>query len=231
MPNATGAALVFEREFLPLRGKLLEVAASLDRIAGRREPGRSAERPTPPQPGSPLFRTDGRPDRANSNDLLPSLRSQLADLTMRFFDPHIHIASRNTDDLELMAKMGCVVVGEPAFWMGFDRSGVNSFHDYFRQLTEWEPKRGGRYRHPALLLARHQRQGGRERRLLPRGDRPDSRVPRRPDVLGIGEIGLNKNTSNEVATPGSPDRLWRCRPTNRCCSTPRTWKTNTRERG
>jgi hypothetical protein len=33
MPNATSAALVFEREFLPLRGKLLEVAASLDRIA------------------------------------------------------------------------------------------------------------------------------------------------------------------------------------------------------
>ena len=34
MPNATSAALVFEREFLPLRGKLLEVAASLDRVRG-----------------------------------------------------------------------------------------------------------------------------------------------------------------------------------------------------
>ena len=60
---------------------------------------------------------------------------------MDFFDPHIHIASRTTDELALMAKMGCVLVGEPAFWMGYDRSGVDSFYDYFHQLTEWEPKR------------------------------------------------------------------------------------------
>jgi hypothetical protein len=33
MPAATQASDVFEREFLPLRGKLLEVAAALDRIA------------------------------------------------------------------------------------------------------------------------------------------------------------------------------------------------------
>ena len=60
---------------------------------------------------------------------------------MYFFDPHIHMASRTTDDMERMAQMDCVAVGEPAFWMGYDRSGANSFYDYFRQLTEWEPKR------------------------------------------------------------------------------------------
>src|ERR1017187_711975 len=64
---------------------------------------------------------------------------------MYFFDPHIHVASRTTDDLEALAKSGRVAVGEPAFWMGYDRSGVNSFYDYYRQLTEWEPKRAANY--------------------------------------------------------------------------------------
>ena len=59
---------------------------------------------------------------------------------MHFIDPHIHIASRTTDDLQALATAGCLVVGEPAFWMGYDRSGTGSFCDYFRQLTEWEPK-------------------------------------------------------------------------------------------
>ena len=58
---------------------------------------------------------------------------------MQYFDPHIHVASRTTDDLAAMARTGCVVVGEPAFWMGYDRSSPESFRDYFRQLTEWEP--------------------------------------------------------------------------------------------
>ena len=37
---------------------------------------------------------------------------------MHFIDPHIHIASRTTDDLQALARAGCLVVGEPAFWMG-----------------------------------------------------------------------------------------------------------------
>ena len=64
---------------------------------------------------------------------------------MHFIDPHIHIASRTTDDLQAMAAAGCLVVGEPAFLMGYDRSGTDSFYDYFRQLTEWEPKRAANY--------------------------------------------------------------------------------------
>ncbi|MCR4415403.1 MAG: TatD family hydrolase [Thermoguttaceae bacterium] len=119
---------------------------------------------------------------------------------MYFFDPHIHVASRTTDDLELLAKMGCVVVGEPAFWPGFDRSGVNSFYDYFRQLTEWEPKRCAQYRlaHYCWLGVNAKEA---ERTELAR--EVIACLPEfldRPNVLGIGEIGLNKNTKNEVAT-------------------------------
>jgi predicted metal-dependent TIM-barrel fold hydrolase len=119
---------------------------------------------------------------------------------MDFFDPHIHIASRPTDDLEILAKMGCVVVGEPAFWMGFDRSGTNSFYDYFRQLTEWEPKRAAQYgiRHYAWIgvNAKEAENAAFAREVI-------AVIPEfldRPNVLGIGEIGLNKNTKNEVAT-------------------------------
>ena len=119
---------------------------------------------------------------------------------MQFFDPHIHIASRTTDDLHALARAGCVAVGEPAFWMGYDRSGVDSFRDYFRQLTEWEPKRTANFgiRHYAWMgiNAKEAENVAFAReviRLLPE-------FLDRPNVLGIGEIGLNKNTRNEVTT-------------------------------
>ena len=119
---------------------------------------------------------------------------------MYFFDPHIHLASRTTDDIQLMAQMDCVAVGEPAFWMGFDRSGTNSFYDYFRQLTEWEPRRAAKYgiRHYAWLgiNAKEAEDVGFARQVI-------ALLPEffdKPGVLGIGEIGLHKCTKNEVTT-------------------------------
>ena len=36
---------------------------------------------------------------------------------MHFIDPHIHIASRTTDDLQALARAGCLVVGSrPSGW-------------------------------------------------------------------------------------------------------------------
>ena len=57
-------------------------------------------------------------------------------LIMQYIDPHIHMVSRTTDDYKRMALAGCVLVSEPAFWAGFDRSGPEGFRDYFRQLTQ-----------------------------------------------------------------------------------------------
>ena len=68
-----------------------------------------------------------------------------------YIDPHIHMVSRTTDDYKRMALAGCVMISEPAFWAGFDRSGVEGFRDYFRQLTEYEPKRAAPLRHRASL--------------------------------------------------------------------------------
>jgi len=119
---------------------------------------------------------------------------------MQFFDHHIHIASRTTDDLAAMARAGCVAVGEPAFWMGYDRSHPAGFRDYFRQLTEWEPKRAANYgiRHYAWIgiNAKEAEDVAFAREVI-------AMLPEfldRPNVLGIGEIGLHKCTRNEVAT-------------------------------
>jgi predicted metal-dependent TIM-barrel fold hydrolase len=119
---------------------------------------------------------------------------------MRFIDPHIHIASRPTDDLQAMARAGCVVVAEPAFWMGYDRSSPNSFYDYFRQLTEWEPKRCANFglQHYTWMginakEAENVAFAKEVIRLLPE-------FLDRPNTLGVGEVGLHKNTKNEVLT-------------------------------
>lgn len=117
---------------------------------------------------------------------------------MYYVDPHIHMISRTTDDYELLAKMGCVAVSEPAFWAGFDRGSVESFRDYFRQLTEFEPQRGAAYgvQHFTWLCinAKEAENVALSRQVL-------AMIPEfldKPGVLGIGEIGLNKNTPNEA---------------------------------
>ena len=60
---------------------------------------------------------------------------------MYYIEMHAHMVSRTTDDYRDMAMAGCVAVSEPAFWAGWDRSSADGFEDYFRQLTEFEPKR------------------------------------------------------------------------------------------
>ncbi|HEY2761716.1 MAG TPA: TatD family hydrolase [Pirellulales bacterium] len=116
---------------------------------------------------------------------------------MIFFDPHVHMVSRTTDDYEALAKMGCVGVSEPAFWAGFDRGSINGFRDYFRQLTEFEPKRAAWYgiAHYCWLCI-----NAKEAENVRLAREVIAMIPEflsLPGVLGIGEIGLNKNTRNE----------------------------------
>ena len=118
---------------------------------------------------------------------------------MRFIEPHAHMVSRTTDDYEKLALAGCEAVCEPAFWAGFDRSSAQGFHDYFRQITEYEPKRAAKYgiRHFSWLCINPKEADDPvfAREVI-------SLIPdflSAPNVLGIGEIGLNKNTRNELA--------------------------------
>ena len=117
---------------------------------------------------------------------------------MYYFDPHIHMISRTTDDYETLAKMGCVGVSEPAFWAGFDRGSVDGFRDYFKQLTEFEPKRASWYgiQHYTWLCI-----NAKEAENVSLSREVIAMIPEfldKPNVLGIGEIGLNKNTKNEA---------------------------------
>jgi len=117
---------------------------------------------------------------------------------MYYIDPHIHMVSRTTDDYEMLAKMGCVGLSEPAFWAGFDRGSAESFRDYFRQLTEVEPKRAAQYgiQHYTWLCI-----NAKEAENVSLSREVIALIPDFldcPNVLGIGEIGLNKNTKNEA---------------------------------
>ena len=64
---------------------------------------------------------------------------------MRFFDPHIHMVSRTTDDYEAMRDAGIVALIEPAFWVGQPRTGLSTFKDYFSSLVGWERFRSSQF--------------------------------------------------------------------------------------
>jgi hypothetical protein len=115
-----------------------------------------------------------------------------------YIDPHIHMISRVTDDYQRMAYAGCAAVSEPAFWAGFDRGTAAGFHDYFRHLVEVEPKRAAQFgiRHYCWLCI-----NAKEAENVALSRDVIALIPEflaLPNVLGIGEIGLNKNTANEA---------------------------------
>jgi predicted metal-dependent TIM-barrel fold hydrolase len=119
---------------------------------------------------------------------------------MDYIDIHAHMVSRTTDDYQQMAMTGCVALTEPAFWPGWDRTSADGFEDYFRQITGFEPARAAQYgiQHYTWLCLNPKEGESRElaRAVL-------RRIPEfldRPDVLEIGEIGLNRVTRNELAT-------------------------------
>jgi len=119
---------------------------------------------------------------------------------MRYIDHHAHMASRTTDDYAQMALTGCVAVTEPAFWAGWDRSTPEGFEDYFRQLTEFEPKRAAAVgmQHYTWLGMNPKESDNREMSV-----EVLRRIPALlggPTVLGVGEIGLNRVTQNEITT-------------------------------
>lgn len=117
---------------------------------------------------------------------------------MRYIEPHGHMVSRTTDDYESMALAGCSAICEPAFWAGFDRKSADGFYDYFCQLTRHEPRRAAKYGIPhyawLCINPKEAEDLGLAREVM-------ALIPeflQASNVLGIGEIGLNKNTKNEL---------------------------------
>jgi predicted metal-dependent TIM-barrel fold hydrolase len=119
---------------------------------------------------------------------------------MRYIDHHAHMVSRTTDDYAAMALTGCVALTEPAFWAGWDRSTADGFEDYFKQLTEFEPKRAAQYHVKHYTWIGMNPKESDDRRISVEVLRRMPKYLDRPTVLGIGEIGMNRVTRNEIAT-------------------------------
>lgn len=116
---------------------------------------------------------------------------------MRFFDPHIHLTSRTTDDLEHMAAAGVRAVVEPAFWVGQPRTNVGSFVDYFSSLIGWERFRASQFGVAHFcaigLNSKEANDEGLAREvieLLPR-------FALKEGVVAVGEIGFDEITPAE----------------------------------
>ncbi|MEZ5328937.1 MAG: TatD family hydrolase [Verrucomicrobiales bacterium] len=117
---------------------------------------------------------------------------------MRYIEPHAHMVSRTTDDYVAMALAGCEAICEPAFWAGFDRASEKGFYDYFRQITDYEPRRAAKFglKHYSWLCI-----NPKEAEDVSLAEAVLALIPEfidQPNVLGIGEIGLNKNSRNEL---------------------------------
>jgi len=117
-----------------------------------------------------------------------------------FIEPHAHMVSRTTDDYRQMALAGCVAISEPAFWAGFDRLSPDGFEGYFRHLTEFEPNRAAQFgiQHFAWICLNPKE--GEDRKLASEVLRIIPKYLELPNVIGVGEIGVNRVTQNELAT-------------------------------
>ena len=116
---------------------------------------------------------------------------------MYIIQPHYHAIARTAQDYERMAMSGVVAVCEPAFWAGFDRDYPETFLDYFKQISEFEPTRAAQYgiEHFSWVAV-----NPKEAENLELTTAVCEQMPKyfdNPRVLGIGEIGLHLSTPNE----------------------------------
>jgi len=116
---------------------------------------------------------------------------------MRFFDPHIHMVSRTTDDYQAMYQAGIVALIEPAFWVGQPRTGLSSFKDYYSSLVGWE-----RFRSSQFGIKHYCTMGlnSREANNEPLAEQVMEILPLyiyKEGVVGVGEIGFDDQTPAE----------------------------------
>ncbi len=116
---------------------------------------------------------------------------------MRFFDPHVHMTSRTTDDYQAMADAGVVALIEPAFWLGQPRTGVDTFRDYYSSLVGWERFRASQFgiKHYCTIGL-----NSKEANNEPLAEQVMEILPLfiyKEGVVGVGEIGFDDQTKAE----------------------------------
>ena len=116
---------------------------------------------------------------------------------MKFFDPHIHMTSRTTDDYINMYKAGVRALIEPAFWLGQPRTHVESFDDYFQSLVGWEKFRASQFGiHHFCAICINSKEANNEKMA----DAVMELVPKyleKDNVVAVGEIGYDDMTDLE----------------------------------
>lgn len=128
-----------------------------------------------------------------------NVQANYADYTkgMKFFDPHIHMTSRTTDDYTALIDAGVVAIIEPAFWLGQPRTGLASFKDYFSSLVGWERFRSSQFgiKHYCTIGL-----NSREANNEPLAEQVMEILPLflyKEGVVGVGEIGFDDQTAAE----------------------------------
>jgi len=117
---------------------------------------------------------------------------------MHFFDPHIHMTSRTTDDYEAMARAGIRGVIEPAFWVGQPRTQVGSFLDYFSSLVGWERFRAAQFGvHHFCAIGLNAKEANNEALAKDVLLELVARFATKEGVVAIGEIGFDEITPAE----------------------------------
>jgi uncharacterized protein len=116
---------------------------------------------------------------------------------MQFFDPHVHMTSRTTDDYQAMADAGVVALIEPAFWLGQPRTGLDSFRDYYSSLIGWERFRSSQFgiKHYCTIGL-----NSREANNEALAEQVMEILPLfiyKEGVVGVGEIGFDDQTPAE----------------------------------
>ncbi|TLX91512.1 MAG: hydrolase TatD [Thaumarchaeota archaeon] len=109
----------------------------------------------------------------------------------RFFDPHIHMYSRTTDDYELMSKAGIEVIVQPSFWLGSPRTSVGTFEDYWEHMISFETERSKEFTIEQYVCLSV---NPKESTIRPLALDAFESLPKyldRERVVAIGEIGYN----------------------------------------
>lgn len=116
---------------------------------------------------------------------------------MRIIDPHTHMVTRVTDDYERMAEAGVEAVVEPSFWLGSPRTSAGTFVDYFEHIIGFETQRAKQFGIDHFCtISLNPREANNEllaAEVLPLVEK----FCQRETVVGIGEIGLDRQTDAE----------------------------------
>jgi uncharacterized protein len=116
---------------------------------------------------------------------------------MLIIEPHIHMFSRTTDDLQAMFEQGIRVAVEPSFWLGSPRRYAGTFWDYFLLILDFESIRAKRFgidHYACIAVNPKEAENVALAEEVLDGIDPYLKHDR---CLAIGEIGFNLITPNE----------------------------------